>query len=124
VLHDDEGAPGFAARLDAIAFICNCIYNHATASPVKLDAIASINAGYVERLSCDADGRGQIVRITPEGKALQRKMWPVYRSVLEREFASRLSEVEAERLAELLHRPAGASGPTAAPSTRAAGRGQ
>jgi DNA-binding MarR family transcriptional regulator len=60
-------------------------------------------AGYVERCSCGADGRGQIIRITPDGKALQRKMWPIYRSVLEREFASKLAEGEAERVAKLLH---------------------
>jgi DNA-binding MarR family transcriptional regulator len=59
--------------------------------------------GYAERRSCDADGRGQIIRITPDGKALQRKMWPIYRSVLEREFASKLAESDAERLAKLLH---------------------
>jgi DNA-binding MarR family transcriptional regulator len=60
-------------------------------------------AGYAERRSCDADRRGQIIRITPDGKALQRKMWPIYRSVLEREFASKLAESDAERLANLLH---------------------
>ncbi len=60
-------------------------------------------AGYVQRCSCDADGRGQIIRITPEAKALQLKMWPIYRSVLEREFASKLAEGDAERLAKLLH---------------------
>jgi DNA-binding MarR family transcriptional regulator len=59
--------------------------------------------GYAERRSCDADGRGQIIRITADGKALQRKMWPIYRSVLEREFASKLGESDAERLAKLLH---------------------
>ena len=59
--------------------------------------------GYVERCSCDADGRGQIIRITVDGKALQRKMWPIYRSVLEREFASKLAEGDAERLAKVLH---------------------
>jgi DNA-binding MarR family transcriptional regulator len=61
------------------------------------------NSGYAERRSCDADGRGQIIRITADGKALQRKMWPIYRSVLEREFASKLAEGDAERLAKLLH---------------------
>lgn len=60
-------------------------------------------AGLVERRICDADGRGQIIRITPDGKALQRKMWPIYRGVLEREFASKLAEGDAERLAKLLH---------------------
>jgi hypothetical protein len=30
-------------------------------------------------------------------------MWPIYRAVLEREFASKLAEADAERLAKLLH---------------------
>ena len=66
-----------------------------------IDRIAK--AGYVERRSCDADGRGQIIRITPHGKAIQRKMWPIYRAVLEREFASKVGKTDAERLAKLLH---------------------
>jgi len=33
----------------------------------------------------------------------RRFMWPIYRSVLEREFASKLAEGDAERLAKLLH---------------------
>ena len=65
--------------------------------------------GYAERRSCDADGRGQIIRITADGKALQRKMWPIYRGVLEREFASKLGESDAERLAKLLHPVASAT---------------
>jgi DNA-binding MarR family transcriptional regulator len=59
-------------------------------------------AGYVERCRCDADGCGQIIRIRADGKALQRKMWPIYRSVLEREFVLKLAEGDAERLAKLL----------------------
>jgi len=74
-----------------------------------IDRIAK--AGHVERLSCDADGRGQIIRITPHGKALQRKMWPIYRTVLEREFASKLAEGDAQRLAKLL-RPLASPTPT------------
>jgi DNA-binding MarR family transcriptional regulator len=66
-----------------------------------IDRVAK--AGYAERRSCDEDERGQIISITPDGKALQQKMWPNYRSVLEREFAAKLAEGEAERLAKLLH---------------------
>jgi DNA-binding MarR family transcriptional regulator len=65
-----------------------------------IDRVAK--AGYVERRSCDEDERGQIIRVTPDGKALQRKMWPIYRSVLEREFAAKLAEGEAECLAKFL----------------------
>ena len=65
-----------------------------------IDRVAK--AGYVERRSCDEDERGQIICITPDGKSLQRKMWPIYRSVLEREFAAKLAEGGAERLAKVL----------------------
>jgi DNA-binding MarR family transcriptional regulator len=34
--------------------------------------------GYVERRACEEDGRGQLIAITDEGKAIRRKMWPVY----------------------------------------------
>jgi DNA-binding MarR family transcriptional regulator len=85
-----------------------------------IDRVAK--AGYVERVSCDADGRGQIIRITPEGKALQRKIWPVYRAVLEREVASNLAEADAERLARLLQ-PLASTAP-AVSDADATGRGQ
>ena len=65
-----------------------------------LDRVAK--AGYIERVSCDEDGRGQIVKITTEGKALLRKMWPVYKGVPEREFAAKMDEASAERLARQL----------------------
>src|SRR6516162_5734944 len=35
-------------------------------------------AGYVERRVCANDGRGQLIGITERGKAVRRKMWPVY----------------------------------------------
>ena len=71
-----------------------------------IDRIAK--AGYIQRLNCDTDGRGQILRITLEGKALQRKVWPVYRSALERDFASTLRKSDAECLAQLLQLSASA----------------
>src|SRR5215468_3365969 len=33
-------------------------------------------AGYIERLVCVEDGRGQIVAITASGRALVKRMWP------------------------------------------------
>jgi DNA-binding MarR family transcriptional regulator len=59
-------------------------------------------AGYVERGPCDGDGRGQIVRITGAGNDLLRRMWPVYREALGREFASAISQNEAVDLARIL----------------------
>ena len=58
--------------------------------------------GWLGRASDLSDGPGQIIRITADGRR-QRKMWPIYRSVLEREFVSKLAEGDAARLAKLLH---------------------
>ena len=58
--------------------------------------------GYVQRFSCDDDGRGQVIRITPVGLELQERMWPVYQQALEREFAARITEKDAATLVRLL----------------------
>src|SRR5262245_60042116 len=33
--------------------------------------------GYVERLRCEEDGRGQRIVITPPGREMRKRMWPV-----------------------------------------------
>lgn len=60
--------------------------------------------GLVERQACAEDRRGAHVAITRAGKALQKKMWPVYARAIARHFADRLSGHEAQQLAELLQR--------------------
>jgi DNA-binding MarR family transcriptional regulator len=59
-------------------------------------------AGYVERRACDEDGRGQMIAITDAGKAIRRKMWPVYARAIEAAVGSHLSAKEAEALDGLL----------------------
>ena len=44
----------------------------------RLDA-----AGYVVRKASAADGRGQVLTITASGRALRRRMWPVYAQAIE-----------------------------------------
>jgi DNA-binding MarR family transcriptional regulator len=61
-------------------------------------------AGYVERRPHPEDGRGQVLLITAEGTALTRRMWRVYRRTIAREFAAKLGEGDARRLAKLLGR--------------------
>jgi len=58
--------------------------------------------GYIERLHCNEDKRGQIICITKSGRALLRKMWPIYRSVITKQFANRLDENEIDTLAQIL----------------------
>lgn len=63
------------------------------------------HAGLVERRACLEDGRGQHVAITPAGRALRRRMWPVYRAAIQRHVGARLeNERAAETLTALLAR--------------------
>lgn len=60
------------------------------------------NAGYVERLTCEEDGRGQLIAITAAGRAIRRKMWPVYARAVEDAVGRHLSTVQADHLGTLL----------------------
>jgi len=59
-------------------------------------------SGYLERRACAGDGRGQIIVITERGKAIRRKMWPVYAHAIEAAVGKVLSAKQAEALDELL----------------------
>lgn len=61
-----------------------------------------VQAGLVRRERCAEDGRGQVVILEEGGRALLRRMWPIYGAAIERAVGSRLSAQEAERLADLL----------------------
>jgi DNA-binding MarR family transcriptional regulator len=59
-------------------------------------------AGHVERRPCEEDGRGQRVVITAAGRAMRRRMWPVYARAIEEAVGSRISGREAATLVGLL----------------------
>jgi DNA-binding MarR family transcriptional regulator len=59
-------------------------------------------AGYLRRMPAKGDGRGQILKITGEGRALLRQMWPVYQKAIWRHFGERLSESETRSLCRIL----------------------
>jgi DNA-binding MarR family transcriptional regulator len=60
-------------------------------------------AGLVERRPVVEDGRGQLVMITRSGRGLLRRMWPAYRTAIERHVGRKLGgEAEAQTLAHLL----------------------
>lgn len=61
-------------------------------------------AGYVERRPCADDGRGQLIAVTEAGRAMRRRMWPVYARAIEAAVGQRLSDKQATTLAELLAR--------------------
>ena len=59
-------------------------------------------AGYAVRIPHPEDARGQVLQITKEGRALIRRMWRVYRKTVVENFASKLGNGDAGKLAELL----------------------
>lgn len=61
-------------------------------------------ASYVVREPCEDDGRGQVVSITDEGRALLNTMWPSYRQAIQTHVADKLTETDARDLADLLSR--------------------
>ena len=61
-----------------------------------------VGAGLIERLPCKEDGRGQRLKITPAGRALLKRIWPVYRAAIAKHFGKKLSPAELTRLTAIL----------------------
>jgi DNA-binding MarR family transcriptional regulator len=59
-------------------------------------------AGYVERRLCEDDGRGQLIVMTDQGRAMRRKMWPVYARGIDAAMGRHLSAKQAEVLDDVL----------------------
>lgn len=59
-------------------------------------------AGLIRRCVCPADGRGQVVAITPAGRDMRARIWPVYAAALQAAIGTRLDAAEAASLAALL----------------------
>lgn len=58
--------------------------------------------GWVVRLPCPGDARGQVLLATADGLALLDRMWPAYRAAIKARFADRLDSASAEILGRLL----------------------
>jgi len=58
--------------------------------------------GLLERRQCPVDGRNNVLSITPKGRELRARMWPVYAGAIEAHMGAHLAEGEARSLAELL----------------------
>jgi DNA-binding MarR family transcriptional regulator len=61
-----------------------------------------VEAGYVERRPCEEDRRGHRIVITEAGRAIRRKMWPVYDNAIQEAVGRHLTDIEAETLGRLL----------------------
>lgn len=60
--------------------------------------------GYVARGLSAEDGRGQTLTITAQGRAVRRRIWPVYAAAIEEAVGARLSVREAATLGDLLEK--------------------
>jgi DNA-binding MarR family transcriptional regulator len=63
-----------------------------------------VKAGLVERLPHPEDGRGQLVAITAEGRALGNRVWKVYGPAIAKYVGEKLGPAEAVELARLLQK--------------------
>lgn len=61
-------------------------------------------AGLVERRDAADDGRGYDLVLTRAGRAMRRRMWPVYQAQIDALFARHLSADEARVIGEALGR--------------------
>jgi DNA-binding MarR family transcriptional regulator len=63
--------------------------------------------GLLSRERCSDDARCQWVRASAEGKALRKRMWPVYAAAIRQAVGEKLTDGQAERLADLLGKLSG-----------------
>ncbi len=61
-------------------------------------------AGLVERVRSEADRRGAFAVITAKGKAMRRKMWPVYSAAIKQLFEDQIDSGETTQLDAVLRR--------------------
>jgi DNA-binding MarR family transcriptional regulator len=99
-----ECADGQHLRMSELA-------DHVVLSRPNLTRLADrlADAGLIERESCAEDRRGAYCVLTTSGRALRKKMWPVYRDAIERLFAAHISEREAQTIGDALARVAHAA---------------
>ena len=61
-----------------------------------------VKENYVERKSCDCDKRGLYIVLTPQGKEILDKMWPIYKAAIDKHFSSKLNTAEVSTLMQIL----------------------
>lgn len=62
------------------------------------------SAGLVERERAEEDRRGAFAVLTAEGKALRKKMWPVYAAAIKELFEDHIADRDATQMGEILRR--------------------
>lgn len=99
ILLELKGAPQGSLRLNEIGARMLLEKSNLTRLVDRLEREA-----YVVREACYADKRGAYAVITPAGRAMQKRIWPVYAQSIEKHFASRLTQQEAISLLGLLRK--------------------
>ena len=110
-----ESAPGRQLRMRELA-------EHVVLSRSNLTRLADRlqETGLIERTAVAEDRRGAYCVITPAGRALRKRMWPVYQSAVERLFGAHLSDREATQIGDVLARVARAVRDTPSVSSESA----
>jgi DNA-binding MarR family transcriptional regulator len=62
------------------------------------------DAGLIAREDCAEDGRGYDLVLTRAGRAMRKRMWPVYEAQIERVFSRHVTVEEARAIGEALGR--------------------
>jgi DNA-binding MarR family transcriptional regulator len=62
------------------------------------------NAGLVERERVEEDRRGAFAVVNAEGRAMRRKMWPVYSAAIKALFEDHIGSREAAQMGDTLRR--------------------
>ena len=60
--------------------------------------------GVIKRERCEEDRRGAYCVLTPAGRTLRRRMWPVYKAEIDACFGAQLTIEEARTLANMLEK--------------------
>src|SRR5882724_5986461 len=96
-----ESAAGHQLRMHELA-------EHVVLSRSNLTRLADRlqQAGLIDRAAASEDRRGAYCVVTAAGRALRKRMWPVYQAAVERYFGAHISEREATQIGDVLTRVA------------------
>ena len=92
-------APGKAMRMSDLA---NTVLTSRSWLTRRVDQLE--RAGFVERCTADADGRGVRARLTREGRLAYIQMERVHSAVVDRHFAGQISADEADVVSKVMRR--------------------
>ncbi len=99
VLWGLERADGLRLRMHELADKTVITRSNLTRLVDRLEA-----AGLVTRERAPEDRRGAFAVLTAEGKAMRKKMWPVYSTAIKEFFEDHVSDQEAAEFGEALRR--------------------